>query len=80
MSVVLVVRIHSVFCCPQASERVLLVLGDQSDMLYAFSFARKAWFKLAPPPEALGLGVAACTHGDDLYVNGGDKGMTSFWR
>lgn len=49
-------------------------------MLYAFSFARKAWFKLAPPPEALGLGVAACTHGDDLYVNGGDKAMATFWR
>ena len=59
---------------------MLLVLGDQSDKLYAFSFARKAWFKLAPPPKALGLGVAACTHGDDLYVSGGDNAMTQLWR
>ncbi|KAL8615605.1 hypothetical protein ACOMHN_026595 [Nucella lapillus] len=61
-------------------ERVLLVLGDQSAQLYAFSFARRAWFRLAPPPKALGLGVAACTHGDDLYVTGGDKAMTSCYR
>ncbi|KAK7098958.1 uncharacterized protein [Littorina saxatilis] len=64
----------------QASERVLLVLGDQSDKMYGFSFARRAWFKLAPPPQALGLGVAACTHGDDLYVSGGDKAATKSWR
>ncbi|XP_076471607.1 ectoderm-neural cortex protein 1-like [Babylonia areolata] len=61
-------------------ERVLLVLGDQSDQLYAFSFARRAWFRLAPPPKALGLGVAACTHGDDLYVSGGDKAMRGCYR
>nr|KAG5686076.1 hypothetical protein BaRGS_030691 [Batillaria attramentaria] len=62
-----------------ACERVLLVMGDQSDKLYAYSLARQAWFKLTGPPQPLGLGIAACTHGDDVYVTGGGKAMTSCW-
>ncbi|KAK7455342.1 hypothetical protein BaRGS_00039484 [Batillaria attramentaria] len=71
---------HAEFRPSQACERVLLVMGDQSDKLYAYSLARQAWFKLTGPPQPLGLGIAACTHGDDVYVTGGGKAMTSCWR
>ncbi|KAK3753914.1 hypothetical protein RRG08_006298 [Elysia crispata] len=63
-----------------ALDNVMIVLGEGKDNFYAYRFKTEEWFQLPPIPEDMGLGSAACTFGDDIYVAGGKNTMAAFFQ
>ena len=58
-------------------EEVLIIIANKglpsrgTDYIWAYSFRQKKWFTLPRPPFEVGHCLAACCHGNDIYLTGG---------
>ncbi|GFS26475.1 kelch-like protein 24 [Elysia marginata] len=63
------------------TESMVLENQEVTQLLYHNRrFKTEEWFQLPPIPEDMGLGSAACTFGDDIYVAGGKNTMAAFFQ